>query len=383
VEPGVAHPERAQHQPVGHLLVRLAADVGDQLTEHGVAAVAVGERAARPAAAEHRAGQRDQGRDLPGEQFRRAAGPGGMGQQFADGGFRIGEPDPTQVVVGRGVQSYRAVGDQPQHRDRRDQLGDREGRKPVPGLQGSFPVQVGPATGQHPGRPVRVTRATVATRVMAGQDQTGQALLGGGAVRYLLGGGGHVTVSAAGRGGQPGIGDLLAAWERGQHDQPVRGLRLGGRLDLEAGQPGPDLVGGRGSDGQLALEHRVLAGQHADQPIGRDLGQEMLGEVLPQFSFAGGDPAALAGGGKPGDHPADLIEGMADGLALDLLLEHGPAGPAVFAGDGQLGIVQGGELPRGQAALGLELEVTQARPIGEHAWLIGHRQSFPWCPWSA
>ena len=58
----------------------------------------------------------------------------------------------------------------------------------------------------------------------------------------------------------------------------------------------------------------------------------------------------------------------------DKLLEGGPAGLAVLAGDGRLRVVQGDELARGQAALGLELEVAKVRAAGQRAraWLTGH-----------
>src|SRR5690348_4358345 len=46
-------------------------------------------------------------------------------------------------------------------------------------------------------------------------------------------------------------------------------------------------------------------------------------------------------------------------------LQPGPAGQAMLAGDGGLGVVQGTELARGQAAFRLEFQVTQARPGGQ------------------
>jgi hypothetical protein len=63
----------------------------------------------------------------------------------------------------------------------------------------------------------------------------------------------------------------------------------------------------------------------------------------------------------------------------DMLLERGPAAHPVLTGDGQLGVVKGGELSRGQPPLRLELEVTQARTVrevteavvGSSPWLIG------------
>jgi hypothetical protein len=39
----------------------------------------------------------------------------------------------------------------------------------------------------------------------------------------------------------------------------------------------------------------------------------------------------------------------------------------VLAGDGGLGVVQGAELARGQAAFRLEFQVTQARPDGQYS----------------
>jgi hypothetical protein len=47
------------------------------------------------------------------------------------------------------------------------------------------------------------------------------------------------------------------------------------------------------------------------------------------------------------------------------LLERGPVRQAEFTGDGRLGVVQAGELARGQAAFRLELQVPQARLGGQ------------------
>ena len=80
--------------------------------------------------------------------------------------------------------------------------------------------------------------------------------------------------------------------------------------------------------------------------------------MLPELVGAGRRPAWFAGAGEPGDDPAQLGHGVA--VLGAGLLERGPVGQAEFAGDGRLGIVQGGELARGQAAFRLEFQVPQA-----------------------
>src|SRR6185437_6855329 len=101
--------------------------------------------------------------------------------------------------------------------------------------------------------------------------------------------------------------------------------------------------------------------------------QEAVVEVLPELVLTGRGPARLVGVAEPVDDPVDVGQGVA--LRDAGLLERGPAGQAVLAGDGGLGIVQGGELPRGQAALGLELEVPEAGVAGEATYSC-HGQSF-------
>jgi hypothetical protein len=87
-------------------------------------------------------------------------------------------------------------------------------------------------------------------------------------------------------------------------------------------------------------------------------------EVLAELVVFRGLPAGLVGRLEAGDDPAELVQSGAVRCVADALLEGGPGGQAVFLGDGDLGVVQGGELTRGQAALGLELEVAKARPVG-------------------
>jgi len=175
----------------------------------------------------------------------------------------------------------------------------------------------------------------------------------------------------------PGIGDPLGQREAAQPDQPVRRLGGGdrdvpcaGQLDLRLDRDLPD-------DGQLAVQVGGGAGDRLGELAGRDGGQEAVVEVLPELVVAGRRPARLAGVAEPLDDPADVGQGIA--IRDAGLLERGPARPAMLAGDGGLGVVQGGELPGGQAALGLELEVPQARPGGQcssRRCSIGHGQSF-------
>ena len=54
----------------------------------------------------------------------------------------------------------------------------------------------------------------------------------------------------------------------------------------------------------------------------------------------------------------------------DVFLERGPAAHPVLTGDGQLGVVQGGELFRGQPSLRLKLEMTQARTVWEFTGVV-------------
>jgi hypothetical protein len=121
----------------------------------------------------------------------------------------------------------------------------------------------------------------------------------------------------------------------------------------------------------LADDHEVAAqvpGQPADrrdQGGRREHGQETLAEVPPQLVLAGSRPPRLVGAGETGHHPAQLLEGAAFRPVADELLEGGPAGLAVLPGHDRLRLVQAAELPRGQAAFGLELEVAQVGPAGQ------------------
>jgi len=84
------------------------------------------------------------------------------------------------------------------------------------------------------------------------------------------------------------------------------------------------------------------------------------------------------GAGVVGHAGAALLRELADRLGLTAALgwrqaggrhrvRGGPAQPAGgdVAGDGRLGVVQGGELACGQAAFRLEFQVAQARPDGQ------------------
>jgi hypothetical protein len=74
--------------------------------------------------------------------------------------------------------------------------------------------------------------------------------------------------------------------------------------------------------------------------------------------------------GETGDQPTNLTQRRAR-LALDGDLQRGPTGEAVLAGDGQLSVVQAGELSVGEAAFRLDLEKTEVRSIGQLTRLIG------------
>jgi hypothetical protein len=90
----------------------------------------------------------------------------------------------------------------------------------------------------------------------------------------------------------------------------------------------------------------------------------MLVEVLAQFLVGRCRPAGAVGAGEPGDYPPRLGQRRA---RLDELLERGPAGLPVLAGDGELGVVQDAELPGGQPPLRLELQVPETGLVGERA----------------
>jgi hypothetical protein len=115
-------------------------DVGDQLPEHGVAAVAGPDDPARTARADHRAGQCHQIGDGVGEQLGRIADPGGVAEQFPDGDGVISQAHHPQVVVGGAIETDAAVTDEPQHRGGGDECSDAQCREPVASVQGLAPV---------------------------------------------------------------------------------------------------------------------------------------------------------------------------------------------------------------------------------------------------
>jgi hypothetical protein len=114
------------------------------------------------------------------------------------------------------------------------------------------------------------------------------------------------------------------------------------------------------------LGHRA---EQADQPVRWHEAQVPVVEMPAQLLVAGRCPLGSVSRGEAFDDPPQLREGMARGL--DVVLERGPARHPVFAGDGQLGLVECGELPGGEAAFRLELQVAEARPFGERTRLIG------------
>ena len=93
--------------------------------------------------------------------------------------------------------------------------------------------------------------------------------------------------------------------------------------------------------------------------------QECAAEVLPRFAVIGGRPPGLAGVAEPGYQPPHVRQhpALRGHLLAGEPAQRRPARQAVFPGDGQLGLVQGGELARPHAPLRLDLQVPQARVI--------------------
>src|SRR5579859_1518961 len=160
----------------------------------------------------------------------------------------------------------------------------------------------------------------------------------------------------------------------GQAGQAVRGLGLGDRSVVHALELQVGLHRAVAEDHRVAAQVRGHVADSLDQGGRRQHGQEALVEVLAELVVGGRGPARLVGLLEAVDDPAELVQGVAVlsvavfGVA-HALLECGPGGQPVLAGDGDLGVVQGGELTRGEAAFGLELEVAKARPTGQRTRL--------------
>jgi hypothetical protein len=111
----------------------------------------------------------------------------------------------------------------------------------------------------------------------------------------------------------------------------------------------------RSDHDEFAAQVRGHLADLFDQGAGRDHSQEAIVEMLPELVLLGSRPARGVGAGKTGDHPAQLGQGVAFRRGGADLLQPGPAGQAMLPGDGRLGLMQGGEFARGQAAFRLEL----------------------------
>jgi hypothetical protein len=259
------------------------------------------------------------------------------------------------MVVGAGIETEPAAGDQPQHGGGGDQRGDAGCREPVTGVQDLGAVQVRPALRSHPRRGIRAA---------PGQDQAGQAQLRGHLARYP----GHlsrdIAECACRRCRHPAVGDPPAGGECLQPGEPVRWVSLHRREDLQAGDLNAGGQQGLADDDEVLAQVCGHAGDHRDQVTGRKLGQETLAEMLSQLLIIGGCPARRTGIPETGDHPSQLRQRVTvlRGPAAKLL-ESGPVRQAVLSCDGSLRVVQGREFASGQAAFRLELQVPQAGPI--------------------
>jgi hypothetical protein len=231
----------------------------------------------------------------------------------------------------------------------------------VPGPEFLAPVQVRPAFRDHP----RSGARTAARQRQAGQAQFREALLGDlpQASRRIPGHPGH-----PGR-RHPRIGDLTAERNGQQPGQPVRRIGRGRGEDLQAAEPHLGRQRGLGHDREFLAERRGRAGDGRAQLGSRARGQHFRREMLLHLVRPGGGPARLVGAAEPGDHPAQLGQHLAfrGGQLDDVLLQRGPARLAVLPGDGELRVVQGGKLTRGQAAFRLQLQVPETRPPGQRA----------------
>ena len=165
------------------------------------------------------------------------------------------------------------------------------------------------------------------------------------------------------RGLHPGVGDPFAEREGSQPGQPVWRRGVDHRDVPQAGQLDHGLEGRLADDAEFLAQVRGHLGERSGQVAGRHDGQEAVVEVVPELLLSGRRPAGFAGAGEPGDDPAQLGHGVA--VLGAGLLERGPVRQAELTGDGRLGVVQGGELARGQAAFRLELQVPQAGAVGQ------------------
>ena len=203
--------------------------------------------------------------------------------------------------------------------------------------------------------------------VAAGQEEGSQAQFGEGLLGDGCYFGGHLTLGTDRGFGDPGIAHPAADRESAQAGQTVRRVGLGDRDVVHALELNVGPHRGLAEDHRVAAQVRGHVTDRLDQGGRRERGQEVLVEVLVELVVFRGLPAGLVGRLEAGDDPAELVQGVAVRCVADALLEGGPGRQAVLAGDGDLGVVQGGELTRGQAALGLELEVAKARVAGQRA----------------
>ena len=151
----------------------------------------------------------------------------------------------------------------------------------------------------------------------------------------------------------------------------MRGFRLDARLHPQVPGPRAQPEGTGVGDHQVLAQPARQARQGSGDLIRRREAQEALGEVPAQLVPGRRGPPRRAGPGEAAEDPAHLRERAAVlGFGGDALLKRGPAAHPVLAGDGQLGVVQGGELSRGQPPLRLELAVAQAQAVREVAGIV-------------
>ena len=270
------------------------------------------------------------------------------------------------MIVHRVIETDSAVGDEPQNGGRGDEHGDRIRRELVASFQRLAAVQIRPSPG---GRPHRGMRAA------AGEDQADQAEFGKRLVRHPGHRGGNVAGGAGGRRRGARVGDFRAEAVEPQASEPVRRLGLDRRVDLKTpAQLGPGLQRPVEGDDEFLTETLRLPGQRRDQVAWWNLAQETVVEVLSHLFIRRSHPRRAVGTSEAGDHPAQLFDRVPGRtrLALEKLLERGPAGQAVLTGDSQLGLVQGGKLARGHAALRLKSQVPEAGPVRERTGWLGH-----------
>jgi hypothetical protein len=133
--------------------------------------------------------------------------------------------------------------------------------------------------------------------------------------------------------------------------------------------PDRDTRVGQGDRAQAVVRGLVeaggIAGDDLKQFVHLDHVQESAAEVLPRFAVIGGRPPGLAGVAEPGYQPPHVRQhpALRGHLLTDEPAQRRPAWQAVFPGDGQLGLVQGGELARPHELLRLDLQVPQVRVI--------------------